>query len=209
IPTTPIQPAVKATQAYVLEEELGEEQTRPIVRTQAYGRGKTLPEQEVDFAIAIEFPGPERLFQRFSEAELFQRIRESAQTRPGTGRVFFPEYPAVSKEPYRPRSFPPMVEVVEPLVLEHGRLYFEQKNLERQGWDLGFFTTAVNLGVFYYDVAMFPYHFWTRPCNCCDSSAGKCLPGDPTPLYLYHEPLSITGLAGQAATVVGGVFIFP
>src|SRR5262249_18375849 len=62
IPTTPIQPAVKATQAYVLEEELGEEQTRPIVRTQAYGRGKTLPEQEVDFAIAIEFPGPERLF---------------------------------------------------------------------------------------------------------------------------------------------------
>lgn len=205
----PIRPFAKPVVISEPESEpIGE--GRAILRTQGtmYGRGKT-QDQDVDFNIAIELPGQERLFQRFSETEVFKRIEESASTKAGAGRVFFPEYPPISKEPFKPRAFAPMVEVVEPLVLEHGRLFFEQPNFERQGWDLGFFTTAINLGVFYYDVAMFPYHYWTRPCGCCDSSAGKCLPGDPTPLYLYHEPLSITGLAGQAATVVGGVFIFP
>lgn len=207
----PVRPFAKVPQVTEPESDpIGEVEGRAILRTQgtSYGRGKT-SEQDVDFNIAIELPGQERLFQRFSEAQVFKRIEENVKTKPGAGRVFFPEYPPITKEPYQPRAFAPMVEVVEPLVLEHGRLFFEQTNFERQGWDLGFMTTAINLGVFYYDVAMFPYHYWTRPCGCCDSSAGKCLPGDPTPLYFYHEPLSITGLAGQAATVVGGVFIFP
>lgn len=178
--------------------------------TQGPGFGRpTANDQELDFNLASEFPGLARITRRESESELFERFRQEAKGKSGTGRVFFPQYTPITREPFQPRRFPLMVETVEPLAVQHGRLYFEQPNFERQGWNLGILTPAVNLGVFYYDVAMFPYHFWTRPCDRCDSSAGKCLPGDPTPLFLYREEFSWTGLAGQSATVLGGFFIFP
>lgn len=179
-----------------------------LIGAQVQGRGAQ-SEQEVDFSVAVELPGPARLFERRSEAQFFDNLRQEAKTRLGGGRFFFPEYARISKEEFRPRNFPPMLETVEPLVLQHGRLFFEQPNFDRQGWDLGILTPAVNLGVFYYDLVALPYHYWSRPQQRCESSAGKCLPGDPTPLYLYREPFSITGLAGQAATLAGGFFIFP
>jgi hypothetical protein len=65
------------------------------------------------------------------------------------------------------------------------------------------------MGVFYYDLVTLPYHAWTRPFQQADCSAGKNLPGDPTPLYLYPEEFSVSGLAGQAAVVTGVLFLFP
>ncbi len=179
-----------------------------IQRTAAQaGRGKD--GDEVDIVISVDLPGPERLFRRESERDVFERLRQDEKKRPGAGRVIFPTYQPLSKEPYAPRHFAPMVETVEPSYVCHTRLFFEQPNFERYGWDLGVLTPALCLGKFYYDFAFFPYHFWSRPFECVDSSSGKCLPGDPTPLYLYREPLSVTGALGQAGTIIGLGFVFP
>ncbi len=160
---------------------------------------------DVDFTIRTELPDPERYFRRESETELRERIRKDARGQ----RIAFPEDQPVSKEVYVARQFPPLTEVVEPNFVLHGRLYFEQPNTERHGWDLGVLQPAVNLGVFYKDLVMLPYHFWARPLQRYETSAGKCLPGDPTPLLLYPPERSATGLLGEAGTILGLIFIFP
>ncbi len=156
-----------------------------------------------------ELPGPHRLFERHSEAQLFESIRQDARRRPGAAKVIFPDEPLFTKATYLPRQFPRMVEVVEPHFVVHRRLYFEQQNFERHGWELGVMQPAVGLAMFYKDLVLFPYHFWARPCQRYDTSAGKCLPGDPVPLYLYPPELSVTGLLGQAGAIAGGIAIFP
>jgi hypothetical protein len=167
-------------------------------------------EDTYDFSVTTELPGPERLFRRQSEKDFFERIREDYLAKgPGGGRVIFPEEPPLTTEPFRRPQFPRLVEGVEPAYVCHGRLLFEQPNFERQGWNLGILTPVCNLGIYYYDLALLPYHAWTRPVQRMDCSAGKCLPGDPTPLYLYHEEFSVSGLAAQAAVVTGLFFLFP
>jgi hypothetical protein len=166
-------------------------------------------EDTYDFSVTTELPGPERLFRRQSEKDFFERIREDYLAKPGGGRVIFPEEQPLTAEPYRRPQFPRLIEGVEPAYVCHGRLLFEQPNFERQGWDLGILTPVCNLGIYYYDLALLPYHAWTRPVQRMDCSAGKCLPGDPTPLYLYHEEFSVSGLAAQAAVVTGLFFLFP
>jgi hypothetical protein len=159
------------------------------------------------FTVTTELPGPERLFRRQSEQEFFNRIREESRSR--GGRTIFPEETPLTKETYKRRIYPQIVRTVEPSYVCHGRLLFEQPNFERAGWDLGILTPFVNLGVFYYDVALLPYHAWTRPFQQTDCSAGKSLPGDATPLYLYLEEFSVSGLVGEAAVVTGLFFLFP
>jgi hypothetical protein len=91
----------------------------------------------------------------------------------------------------------------------YGRLLFEQKNLERYGWDLGFITPFVSAGKFYWDVVWIPYHIWTAPCRQYECSAGYCLPGDPVPLLIYPPELSLTGTVMEAGTIVALFAIFP
>ena len=63
---------------------------------------------------------------------------------------------------------------------------------------------------FYKDVLTWPnslgagcaYGFW-------DTSAGKCLPGSPTPYMLYPPGLTITGSAFEAVIITGAAFAFP
>jgi hypothetical protein len=172
---------------------------RPTVRT----------EETYDFSVSTELPGPERVTRRQSENDFFQRIREETRLRPGTARVVFPESPPLTTEAFQRRRFPHLVRGVEPGYVCHGRLLFEQPNFERAGWDLGVLTPVANLGAYYYDLALLPYHAWTRPFEQIDCSAGKCLPGDPTPFYLYPEEFSVTGLVGEASVVTGLFFLFP
>lgn len=180
----------------------------PIERTAAQARPNGDEDIET-FQIFIEPPDPERLFRRYSEMEWREQVRQDARRRPGQQRITFPEDVPLTKEPFAPRKFPPLTEIVEPAYVMHGRLYFEQRNFERQGWDLGILTPAVNLGVFYKDIVLLPYHWWTRPHQRYDTSAGKCMPGDPTPLYLYPFEWSVSGLVGQAGVMAGGFFAFP
>src|SRR5262249_23038297 len=115
----------------------------------------------------------------------------------------------VSKETYKPRQFPPARSIVEPAYVCHRRLTFEQPNFERYGYDLGFFQPAVSTAVFAWDLVTMPYQCCKRPAELFDTSAGKCLPGDPVPMLLYPPEFSLTGLAGEGATAVGLFFAFP
>ncbi len=167
------------------------------------------PDEDAEALIRVELPGADRLFRRESEAEAFERIRQEGR-RPGTAsRVIFPEEQPVTTEPFELRSWPPGATVVEPIYVCHGRLLFEQPNFERQGWEVGILTPALCLGTFWYDMVTLPVHLWNRPCYCYECSPGKCLPGDPAPFFGYPPDLTVSGVAGGAATYLGGVFIFP
>jgi hypothetical protein len=167
------------------------------------------PRREAEFQIRLDLPGPERLFRRESEEEVFERIRQQERQAGGSGRVIFPEEVPISTERYLPRTFPVATLLVEPAYVCHGRLYFDQPNFERYGWDLGVLQPGICLGRFYLDMLTLPYQMGTRVTEHYDCSAGKCLPGDPTPLYLYPPEFSLTGLVLQTGVFVGGAFAFP
>ena len=106
-------------------------------------------------------------------------------------------------------NYPPAGIAVEPTYVTHRRLYFEDRNTERYGWDLGPLQTVVSAGAFYKDVFLFPAYFASHPRERYDTSAGKCRPGDPVPYYWYPPEIDIWGYSAQAATLVGAGFIFP
>jgi hypothetical protein len=166
-------------------------------------------DEQGEYSIQLEPPGPERLFRLESERSLQERMRNEARQRPIMERITFPEEPVLSREAYSPRVFPPAHEVVEPQYVCYDRLYFEEKNSERYGWDLGFIQPFVSAGAFYWDLVMLPYHVGTEPCRKYECSAGYCLPGDPVPYQLDPFELSLTGAAAEAGTVTALFFIFP
>jgi hypothetical protein len=163
--------------------------------------------EELDLFNIKEIPGLEKLTRIQSEEQMQQRwIQQGLRT---GEKLTFPSEPLLSKEMYPGRHWQPKVKLAEPNMVNHGRLYFEQPNLERGLWDLGIVTPVVSVGKFFWDLATLPYQCGTRPCDKYDTSAGKCLPGDPSPFYLYPPELSVTGLAAEGAFIAGGYFIFP
>lgn len=171
-------------------------------------KGK-MEEDNIDFVVNIELPGPEALFRRSSEKQFFEGIRQEARKQPGAPSVYFPAETPVTREPFVPRMWPRSVATVEPSYVCHGKLLFEQRNFERYGWDLGVLTPLVSVGKYYYDLALMPYHYFTDPCQHWDCSSGKCLPGDRVPLRLYPEKFSLTGLAAQGFVTTGLIIVFP
>jgi len=161
--------------------------------------------------IQLTLPGPHRLFRLDSEADVMERIRQEArQVRPPE-IIEFPEERRY--EPWErvfvPRHWPLAKELVEPAYVSHGRLLFEQINSERYGWSMGVVQPAISALHFYADVATLPYHLAQDPCRYGDTSAGKCQPGDPVPLYLYPPQGSLSGLSAEAAAIVLLFCIFP
>jgi hypothetical protein len=166
------------------------------------------PEETPEYNIRLDVPGLQRLAgQLESEAALMERMRQEARAR--GERLVFPEEPTLAKEPYPGRQWSPLTRVVEPYYVCYGRLLFEQKNVERYGWDLGPITPVLCAGKFYYDVLALPYNVVTRPFQQYEVSSGYCLPGDPVPLLLYPPEVSATGLLAEAAVVTALFFIFP
>jgi hypothetical protein len=166
-------------------------------------------EELPEYQIQLEPPGPERLFRLESEQTLQERMRQEARQRPTLERITFPEEPVLSTQAYSARPFPPAQEFVEPNYVCYRRLYFEDKNSERYGWDLGFIQPFVSAGIFYWDVATLPYHMATDPCRKFECSAGYCLPGDAVPYLLYPPELNLTGIAAEAGTIAALFAIFP
>ncbi|HMF20032.1 MAG TPA: hypothetical protein VKE98_22690 [Gemmataceae bacterium] len=171
--------------------------------------GSTKDEDESDFPVTKELPALDRLTRRESEKDLFNRIREETRKKPGSERALFPEETPLTKETYAARQFPPTRSIVEPCYVSHGRLTFEQINFERYGYDCGFFQPAISTAVFAFDLLTMPYQYAKRPGQQFDTSAGKCLPGDPVPMLLYPPEASLTGLLGEAGVVVGLLFGIP
>jgi hypothetical protein len=151
---------------------------------------------------------PKELFAMKSEAQIDKAIvDESGPT------SIYSQFPSYKRDymalQFMGRSFEPRVKYVEPNFVCHRRLYFEEKNAERQGWELGPLQPITSTLYFLKEFFTLPYNFGTRPCQRWECSAGKCLPGDPTPYLLYPVEFSVTGGLLQAGTVVGLAALFP
>jgi hypothetical protein len=192
------------------QAELPVQYVAPLNRREAYDEfaegGFLLPA-----SIELTLPGPQRLFRLDSEAGVMERIRQEARLGKTPTIIEFPGPPRFEPRELRPvaRNWPLTTEFVQPCYVYHGRLPFEQINSERYGWSVGVVQPLVSALHFYADVATLPYHLGEEPCRYGDSSAGKCLPGDPVPLYLYPPHCSLTGLAAEAAVVTPLFFAFP
>jgi hypothetical protein len=160
--------------------------------------------------IQLTLPGRQRLFRLDSEAQVLERIRQEARQGRTPTIIEFPE-PMRFEEREKillPRQWPLINEFVQPCYVFHGRLLSEQINSARYGWSLGVVQPLVSALHFYADVATLPYHLAEDPCRY-DSSAGKCLPGDPVPLYLYPPHNSLSGLSAETAIITLLFFAFP
>ena len=126
----------------------------------------------------------------------------------------FPALPVVSPKDVTYKSktwaYEPRQVLVEPGYVVHRRLHFEERNHERSGWDLGPLSTLVGVTHFGRDLLMWPqslasgcvYGFWS-------TSAGKCLPGSPSPYNLYPPGLTVTGSVFEAGVLTGAAFFLP
>src|SRR5262245_51356903 len=139
------------------------------------------PPQEVPQP-SLEAPSAERVFRLESEATLYERMaREASEGKDPLAmryKMELPKYPPTPPPGILVRQWPSQAEVVEPAYVCYGRLYFEQINAERYGWDLGIIHPLVSAGKFFTDVALLPYHAGTDPLRCYECDTGYCLPGD-------------------------------
>ena len=160
-----------------------------------------------DAYIRLDPPGKERLFgTRDTEKELEERMRqERKDTDPTSPPIAFPEKPELTTEAYQTRQFAPTVCLAEPNYVVYRRLYFEEKNAERYGWDLGPIQPVVSTLYFLKDLALFPCNFASDPCRRFETNAGQCQPGDPVPYLCYPPEVTWTGLLAEAG-VIGLLF---
>ncbi len=166
---------------------------------------KQLPDAKE--AIPTRPPGPDQLFQLESEPALRERLLEEARRKKAPPPLFPAEPPR--EAPFAGRFWDHRVTFVEPSYVCYGRLYFQQINAERYGWDLGWIHPLISVGKFYWDVATLPYQLATDPCRCYDCSAGYCLPGSCVPLLCYPPEWSVTGSLAEAAVIAALFLIFP
>jgi hypothetical protein len=164
--------------------------------------------------LGLRGDGPNPVARLESEANFDRRITQKVRQNPNkeTGlpeRAIFPDEPVVTREKYTPRTFPASSLLVEPNYVCYGRLYFQERNSERFGWDLGMVQPLVSAGVFYFDVATLPYQWGANLCKGPACSAGQCLPGDPVPYMLYPPNLSVTGAVMETGAIAGLLAVFP
>lgn len=164
---------------------------------------KTATTDPYEAYIRLEPPGRERLFgNRDTERELEERMRqERRDSGPQGDPIQFPEKPKLTDETYQARKFNPMVELVEPNGFAYCRLYFEEKNSERYGWDLGPIQPVVSSLVFFKDVVCLPHNIVTHPHRRFETNAGQCMPGDPVPYIIYPPELTGSGLLAEVGAV--------
>jgi hypothetical protein len=162
-----------------------------------------------------ELPRPEVIFNIKSEQQILEEIRREVgdnktfATFPGDLSVDKGGYQPLSTEAFAGRNFPPMVRPAEPAYIVHHRLYFEELNSERYGWEVGPLQPFISTAYFFKDLAMLPYNFAARPCQRYDTNYGKCLPGNPVPYVLYPTELSLAGGIAEAGVIVGLFALFP
>lgn len=154
-------------------------------------------------------PNRADVFRLSSESELESRILEQL---PENKELGFPKLPDVTRpgSVIGPRlGSNPLTVALEPGYVTHRRLYFEELNSERYGWNLGMVQPLVSTVHFYKDVLLWPSRLTSNVWERYDTNAGKCLPGSPVPYYLYPPELTIHGGFWGAVTFVGMGFILP
>lgn len=158
-----------------------------------------------DGYVRLETPGREKVFgARETEKELEQRFSQLEKDA-GRERVSFPDKPALATEELSiNRQFAPQSVTREPAYVVYRRLYFEEKNAERYGWNLGgLLQPVVSTGYFVSDTIFFPKHLFSYNCRRFDTNAGLCWPGDPVPYMLYPPEFTLSGSLLESALVIG------
>ncbi|MGL4423933.1 MAG: hypothetical protein ACRCZF_24985, partial [Gemmataceae bacterium] len=113
---------------------------------------------------------------------------------------------------YVPKTgeYPPSHIKLEPNYIVHRRLYFEEKNSERYGWDIGPAQPVFSAVYFYKDVLFWPHNLasglWKERY---DTDAGKCLAGSPVPYYMYPPGFTVSGTVTEAVILTGAAIILP
>jgi hypothetical protein len=112
---------------------------------------------------------------------------------------------------YEPKTvgYSPVQLLREPSYVIHRHLYFEEMNAERAGWDAGPAQAFISSAYFYRDVALLPARFASHCRDNYDCSAGKCMPGSPTPYYCYPLGITVFGGVVDATVITGLAFIIP
>ena len=187
-------------------------ETQPIVQPKVppvkEAEARPLPPE------VTQLPSRDKIFLMYDDATLHRVIIEHAKKTKVGATIPFPQLPPVvpagTQYVGRTGTQEPMRAVFEPGFVVHRRLHFEEKNSERYGWDLGFATPLVSAAAFYKDVLLWPNSLATGAVTgFWDTSAGKCLPGSPTPYYLYPPGLTITGGAAEGLVITGLSFVIP
>ena len=181
----------------------------PLVQTAAYQPGPALNDQQVQ----LEPPGLERLGRLDSDEKLFERIRQETLLLNPNERPIFPESPVLARDRYAGRGtlWQPRRMTVEPNFVCYRKMQsmFEDKNMERYGWDFGPLSPVMGTTKFLYDVAFLPMKVFANPCRLQECSAGHCLPGDPVPYMLYPMEWAAEGITAEVVVVAALVAIFP
>jgi hypothetical protein len=147
---------------------------------QEVGTQERNPSLTMGFQLHLAPPEPRELFRFETDEKVRQRFRNYLTDFP---QVEFPPAPeAVPIVHPSPRRWAYLVATAEPAYVCYKRLWFEQTNSERYGWELGVLQPFISTGVFYTDLALLPLHWLTDPWRSYDCSAGQCLPGDRVPL---------------------------
>lgn len=172
---------------------------------------------------AIQLPARQNVFTVYNDDKLekaiMERVREDLRrdnkyTPQQEQYLVLPPLPVVSPPgvAYRPKTseYEPRQVLIEPHYVTHRRLHFEERNSERNGWDLGPLQTLVSTAYFWRDTLLWPQSL----ASACvrgpwDTSAGKSTPGCPTPYYVYPLGLTVTGTAAETAIITGGAFLLP
>jgi hypothetical protein len=133
-----------------------------------------------------ELPGPDRIFRLESESALRERLRQEAGPAKSLRQAFPPEQPVRATTP-PPARDQVHVALVEPGFVAYRPPYFEDTNTERYGWEIGLLQPFLSAGRFYTELFTVEYKV-AKAVRCpIETSAGRCLPGDPVP-YLWNLP---------------------
>jgi hypothetical protein len=121
-----------------------------------------------------------------------------------------PISPAGTEYVSKTGQYSPTRTLLVPNYVVHRRLYFEEVNAERYGWDAGPAQPIFSSMYFYRDCLMWPHHLASGLFReRYDTSAGKCLPGSPVPYTLYPPGLTVSGTVAEAVIVTGAAVILP
>ncbi len=171
--------------------------------------GKLLDDTK-QYQILLDSPSLEAIFSHLDSEKMFEeRMNQQSKQSTSPSVVRFPNRPVLSKVAFVKHPLPQQYMVAEPNYVVHQRLYFEEKNSERYGWDLGYMQPVISLLNFYKDVVFLPHNFMSYPSRRFETSAGQCLPGDPVPYIFYPPELTLTGAIAEGALAVGLVAILP
>jgi hypothetical protein len=210
---TPDQDKPKKPNDAIVERDRLKETVQDKVKERDNDKDDTEKEKEKTkpYTTTASLPEKPNIFRLESDAELDARILRETKATKGD-LLPTPTSPIGAGKVYQPKTvgYAPIRRNLEPNYVVHRKLFFEEANGERTGWDLGVIQPAVSTMHFFKDFLMLPHNLAAAACsNRWDTSAGKCAPNGYTPYYLYPPGFTVTGLMGMSVFYTGFAFIFP